>query len=373
MHVDEARELRILSRRITAALVVVAVVAMVFTAVSVTTFALDHGVNRWVAWTLDPMVAVALLTVLLADARLVELGAAPSGWATALRWFAGAATWVMNAWSSVWPDGGFGVPRDVDPAGVVLHSVAPVLLVVLAEAATGYRRVIAARIRQLEASTQCGDRSLGVVVDDDGYGPLGVVSDDVRTADVVAWEEPWGAPWGDRLPEPLADPAQRQEIASPVATPAVTPVVAGWSSTTASNDHPGDHASGRRAVVEAVTPVVGSRSSGDRPHDHRDDQAVTTARPVEVVAPVVADRSAAAAETTTIDDHLDDQAAAEGYGPARPPSESDAELMRAARKLQTDALRTSRNPVTIQTLQTELGLSRRRATALRREVVGGAR
>ncbi|MCF2526744.1 hypothetical protein [Yinghuangia soli] len=50
---------------------------------------------------------------------------------------------------------------------------------------------------------------------------------------------------------------------------------------------------------------------------------------------------------------------------------SDADLRKAARKLQRDALRTTKGSVTIQTLQTELGLSRRRAAELRRGVVGG--
>ncbi|MFJ4987914.1 conjugal transfer protein [Streptomyces sp. NPDC088732] len=48
-----------------------------------------------------------------------------------------------------------------------------------------------------------------------------------------------------------------------------------------------------------------------------------------------------------------------------------ADLRREARKLDRDAVRSTRRRVTIQTLQTELGLSRRDATALRTEIVGG--
>ncbi|WTW96174.1 hypothetical protein OG216_23620 [Streptomycetaceae bacterium NBC_01309] len=283
MTVDEAQELRILSRRITAALVVVAVVAMVFTAVSVTTFALDHGVSPWVAWTLDPMVAVALLAVLLADARLVELGVAPSGWATALRWFAGMATWAMNAWQSVWPDGGFGVPRDVDAAGVVLHSVAPVLLVVLAEAATGYRRVIAARLRVLEGDAQCVPPHLEIVVDDEHLrGAAKMVRLDPAGNNVPevesSWDEPWRAPWGDELPPRTVDvvhgsgdqatarsidPMQPSLNPSPV----VAPVVAGWSAVDAqtattddqrndqAHDHPGTFWDPGKMAAGSVTAV----------------------------------------------------------------------------------------------------------------------
>ncbi|MFE5200008.1 DUF2637 domain-containing protein [Streptomyces sp. NPDC056601] len=46
-----------------------------------------------------------------------------------------------------------------------------------------------------------------------------------------------------------------------------------------------------------------------------------------------------------------------------------ADLRRKARSLHADAVRSTRRPVTIKTLQDELGLSRRDATELRREVV----
>ncbi|MFM9790138.1 DUF2637 domain-containing protein [Streptomyces turgidiscabies] len=46
-----------------------------------------------------------------------------------------------------------------------------------------------------------------------------------------------------------------------------------------------------------------------------------------------------------------------------------SDLRRKARSLQREAVRSTRRPVTIKTLQDELGLSRREATELRREVV----
>ncbi|MFG2234392.1 hypothetical protein ACGFNX_31125 [Streptomyces sp. NPDC048723] len=42
-------------------------------------FAIDHHVSPWIAWLLDPMVAVALGTVLIFDGRLSEYGLYPSG------------------------------------------------------------------------------------------------------------------------------------------------------------------------------------------------------------------------------------------------------------------------------------------------------
>lgn len=50
-----------------------------------------------------------------------------------------------------------------------------------------------------------------------------------------------------------------------------------------------------------------------------------------------------------------------------------SELRRRARKLNREAVRSTRRPVTIQTLQDELGLSRREATDLRREILEGDR
>ncbi|MFE3215195.1 hypothetical protein [Streptomyces antimycoticus] len=135
---------------LTTVLVLVAVVALAFTATNVTMFAIQHEVSPWIAWLLDPMVAVALGAVLIVDGRLSEYGVTPSGWASGLRWFAGLGTWVMNCWGSLWPEGSaFGVPRQVDPAGLVLHSIPPVLLIVLAEAITHYRRAILGKIAEL--------------------------------------------------------------------------------------------------------------------------------------------------------------------------------------------------------------------------------
>ncbi|MCP3758733.1 hypothetical protein [Streptomyces sp. TBY4] len=143
--------------KLTKVLVTVAFVALVFTASNVTMFAIDHHVSPWIAWMLDPMVAVALGAVLIFDGRLSEYGLTSSGWAAVLRWFAGLGTWVMNCWSSLWPTGtAFGIPRAVDPAGLVLHSIPPVLLIVLAEAISHYRHAILAKIAQLQAQVDAG-------------------------------------------------------------------------------------------------------------------------------------------------------------------------------------------------------------------------
>ncbi|WNE95523.1 hypothetical protein PS467_09285 [Streptomyces luomodiensis] len=118
----------------------VAVLALVFTAVNVTLFATDHHIPWPIALLLDPMVALTLTTVLYADARLAAWGIPPPRWSTALRWSAGLAATVMNTWTSLWPDEHIGWPRRADPAGVLLHSVPPLLLIGLTETVAAYRR-----------------------------------------------------------------------------------------------------------------------------------------------------------------------------------------------------------------------------------------
>ena len=155
-HQRDIRRLKSVLRRLTAVLVVIGLIALVFTATSVTLFAIRHGVHPGIAWLLDPMVALALGTVLMADGVLAEYGIRPRGWSTALRYFAGLATWVMNCWSSVSATRTLiSASRSrVFGAELVRGWVAPVLLIALAEAVTHYRRAILAKITELEDDDQ---------------------------------------------------------------------------------------------------------------------------------------------------------------------------------------------------------------------------
>lgn len=119
-------------------LLVVALLTMAFSLQNIHDFAAVHGVQDPIAWFLAPAVDLALLAALMGDAVLSrwQLDAGP--WATRLRWFAGAATLGLNVWESV---------AVLDPASIVLHAVPPVLLFVLAEAASPYRRQFAETVR----------------------------------------------------------------------------------------------------------------------------------------------------------------------------------------------------------------------------------
>ncbi len=134
---------------VTRALMTIGSGALVFTCVNVTLFAMAHHVTGWVAWMLDPLASIALLTVLYVDGVLAEQGTyKASGWPFVLRWFAGMSTWLMNCWESLFPDGVFHlIPKHPDAGGILLHSVAPFLLITLAEASAGYRTYLAGRLK----------------------------------------------------------------------------------------------------------------------------------------------------------------------------------------------------------------------------------
>ncbi|AZM48789.1 hypothetical protein DMB38_26115 [Streptomyces sp. WAC 06738] len=129
-------------RALTAVLCAVGVLALVFTAVNVTGFATSRGIPLPIAILLDPMISLALAGTLYADARLAGWGLAPPAWSTTMRWGAGLCAALMNTWASLWPDGRIGLPRQADPAAVLLHLTPPLLLIALAETIAAYRRLL---------------------------------------------------------------------------------------------------------------------------------------------------------------------------------------------------------------------------------------
>jgi hypothetical protein len=88
------------------------------------------------------MVALALATVLLADGRLATWGLPPPRWSAVLRWFTGLAATAMNTWTSLWPSERADRPHHADPAGVLLHTVPPLLLILLTETVAAYRKLL---------------------------------------------------------------------------------------------------------------------------------------------------------------------------------------------------------------------------------------
>jgi len=82
------------------------------------------------AWLLDPTVSVVLLAILRAEQVTARYQVRTGPWVRRAKWFTLAATYVMNTWASF---------AAGSLAGIVLHSVPPLVVFVAAEAVTDLR------------------------------------------------------------------------------------------------------------------------------------------------------------------------------------------------------------------------------------------
>lgn len=110
------------------------VLGLAFTMTNVQWFA-AAGSAPWslpwlAAWLLDPTVSLVLLAILRAEQVTARYQVHTGTWVRSAKWLALAATYVMNTWSS-YAAGSL--------AGVVLHSVPPLIVFVAAEAVTDLR------------------------------------------------------------------------------------------------------------------------------------------------------------------------------------------------------------------------------------------
>lgn len=145
-------------RNLDRALMAVAAGALAFSTVNVAILAIDHGIPPWIAWLLEPLIGVALWAVLSSDAVLSRYGMSAGAWAWCLRAFTGLLTLTLNIWSSVFTTRTSGrLELTPDPAGILLHAIAPVLLILLAEAAPRYRVQFAAIAARLHEATNRSD------------------------------------------------------------------------------------------------------------------------------------------------------------------------------------------------------------------------
>jgi hypothetical protein len=156
---DKARariaELEALARQTQKWVLGIGSVGLVFTITNVTLFAMANGIPGGIAWILDLAVNLALARVLYVDGRLAILipGYKSTGWSSFLRYFAFIATWLMNAWVSLFPDGHVRlIPSGAHPAGLLLHSAMPILVFALAEYASHNRKITTAEITEHQAT-----------------------------------------------------------------------------------------------------------------------------------------------------------------------------------------------------------------------------
>lgn len=115
---------------------------LLFTMVNVQRFAAGGAPSFtavwWAAWLLDPMVSLVLLAVIRAEQVTAHHQLRRSCWARLTKWCAFTATYVMNTWES------WGLYGDSpSAAGVVLHSIPPVLVLLAAEAGPELREQLA--------------------------------------------------------------------------------------------------------------------------------------------------------------------------------------------------------------------------------------
>ncbi|MFE3180795.1 DUF2637 domain-containing protein [Streptomyces violascens] len=98
---------------------------------------------RWTAPILPLVVDAAVVIVVRLDAVVARLGGDSGRWPAVLRWMTGLMTLLLNIGDSA-------LKRDM--VGVAVHAVAPLLLIVTAEAGLAYRRAIGRAMERIERS-----------------------------------------------------------------------------------------------------------------------------------------------------------------------------------------------------------------------------
>ncbi|MFG2424040.1 DUF2637 domain-containing protein [Streptomyces sp. NPDC048448] len=97
----------------------------------------------WTAPILPLVVDAAVVIVVRLDAVVARLGGHAGKWPAVLRWMTGLMTLLLNVGDSALKG---------DLVGVAVHAVAPLLLIVTAEAGLAYRRAINAALERIERS-----------------------------------------------------------------------------------------------------------------------------------------------------------------------------------------------------------------------------
>lgn len=128
-------EIRKLGRIISGATWTIALVVIIFSVITATGFVADHKTPLWAAPLIGLAVDAAFVMSLTADSFLSRYALpAPGPWPRLLRWFTGACSIGLNDGLAI---------AGRDGVGVAIHSIAPALLLLLAEAAPAYRRAFA--------------------------------------------------------------------------------------------------------------------------------------------------------------------------------------------------------------------------------------
>ncbi|GAA1961947.1 helix-turn-helix domain-containing protein [Kitasatospora viridis] len=102
-----------------------------FSAMTGAQFIGAHSRWQWSGWVLAASIDTAFVMALQADATLARHGTSGGHWPTAFRWLTGACSVFVNTADAA-------LTRD--PVGVLVHLIAPALLLVLGEAGPAWHR-----------------------------------------------------------------------------------------------------------------------------------------------------------------------------------------------------------------------------------------
>lgn len=119
--------------------------AVLFSVLTVTPLVAEVTPKGW-SWTaplLPIVVDAAVVIVIRLDATVARLGQSAGRWPLVLRWLTGLMTLALNVGKSALAE---------DWVGVAVHAVAPLLLIVTAEASLGYRRAISRALDEQETA-----------------------------------------------------------------------------------------------------------------------------------------------------------------------------------------------------------------------------
>ncbi|WP_431781649.1 DUF2637 domain-containing protein [Streptomyces chumphonensis] len=139
--------LRKVERALSAGTWVIVSGAVLFSVLTVTPLVAAHTPEdwRWTAPILPIVVDTAVVIVVRLDAVLARLGGHGGRWPVVLRWMTGLMTLALNT--------GHSALRG-DVVGMAIHAVAPLLLIVTAEAGLSYRRALADAVTRQEAQRE---------------------------------------------------------------------------------------------------------------------------------------------------------------------------------------------------------------------------
>jgi hypothetical protein len=106
-----------------------------YSAMTTTPFVSRHSEWEWSGWVLGLIVDVAFIMALSAESTLARHGVTSLGrWPVAFRWTTGLASTFLNVWLSI---------ERRDWVGVIVHVIAPALVMLLAEVGPVYMAALA--------------------------------------------------------------------------------------------------------------------------------------------------------------------------------------------------------------------------------------